>query len=173
MSAAREEAIRDPRFTYDEHGRKTGLNWSRITPERPSEPTLRASLPKSTSPRTKVKHSKAEVSAKSLANLTYVPERRFDYQQIADLWAQGLTQPEIMEKVGCGQNTVRMALQEIRPEGYTGKSGPRPIDRCKRDHDMSVYGKVYNKSGTRTCTKCKSDRDRAAYERKKQREAQS
>ena len=170
MSAAHEEAVRDPRFSYDEHGRKTGLNWSRITPERPSEPTLRATLPASPPTRTRIKHS---VSAKSIANLTYTPERRFDYQEIADLWSQGLTQPQIMEKVGCGQATVRKALHEIQPEGYTGKSGPRPAERCKRDHDLSVYGKVYNKSGTRTCTKCKSERDRAAYERAKARRATS
>lgn len=155
--------MKDSRFTYDSNGKQVGLNWSALasTSERPS---VRATLPP-------LSQKGRPVAAASLANLRPNASRKYDYEEIARLWSAGLSNKEIMAEVGCGQSTVLLALKTIQPEGYTGKSGPRPIEKCKRGHDMKVHGKVYNKSGTRTCTKCKSERDRAAYERAKARKA--
>jgi hypothetical protein len=143
-------------FLYDEHGRQLGLNWDALKPK----PTPAAQLPAPPPPKPRVlaPGNKVGENFRRRGGDRHNPERIFDYQQIADLWSQGKKNVEIREIVGCSQNTILLALRAIKPEGYTGKPGPRRKDRCKRDHDLEVHGKL-RKRGGRECMKCKQERN--------------
>ena len=85
---------------------------------------------------------------------------KYDYQQIADMYSDGMTGKQIAAELGCSGGTVTKALRVIQPEGYTGKSGPRPKEECQRGHDMAEHGKPATNGSGRYCSECRRIRER-------------
>lgn len=147
--------VSDSRFAY-KNGKQVGLKWKSYDPPRVEQIPTPVQKPKKPSKRGENLRAGSE-ARNDVA--------RFDYQEIADLWSQGLTNDEISEKVGCGHSTIAAALKKVQPEGYTGKPGPRQMDTCQRGHDMAVHGRALKRGG-RTCMECKRARDRETWRRK-------
>lgn len=84
---------------------------------------------------------------------------KYDYAELVRLWRETGSAVEAARRAGCSPDTITRALRALRPEGYTGRSGPRPLDECKRGHDMAVHGRPV-KGGGRLCSECKRIRER-------------
>lgn len=88
---------------------------------------------------------------------------RAAWQHYADLYSQGLTIAEISRRSQMSPSTVTEHMKRLGVYVPGRKGGASKLTHCKRDHDMSVYGKLIKAEHPEKgsfCTECKRMRER-------------